>query len=60
MLNAQELHFRLSLQVLQTFDESMIKGSSRIIFSTAWVIGLFKNHAKRRTDTDAVSENCGE
>jgi hypothetical protein len=38
----------------------MTVGNSLTIRSTAAGMDLFKDHAKRLTDIEAMSENCGE
>jgi hypothetical protein len=56
----QALHFVLSLQDWQIFDGSTIDGNCLIIKSIVAGMGLLIAQARRRTDTAANSENCGE
>jgi hypothetical protein len=59
-LNPHDLHFVLSLHCGQTTDGEKRDGSNLIIWSTAFGMETPRAQARRRTDTDAIAENCGE
>jgi len=54
------LHLDLSLHCGQTTEDEKAEDSSLTMMSTAFGIDTPKAHARRRTDTHAISENCGE
>ncbi|MDR2434223.1 MAG: hypothetical protein LBD47_06620 [Treponema sp.] len=58
--NTQEAHFVLSLQAAHTFSGLIIAGKQQTIFSTACPMFISNAHARRRTETAEMAENCGE
>ena len=56
----QEEQREESRQDKQTFDESSNEGKSRMMWSTVAGMDLLNDHARRLTETAAISENCGE
>jgi hypothetical protein len=59
-LKAQALHLERSRQEIQTFSDA--KKKPRNLISKSMVCGMvfLRDHARRLTDTKAISENCGE
>ena len=53
-------HFDLSLHCGQTTEDEKADDSSFTMMSTAFGMETFSAQARRRTDTHAISENCGE
>jgi hypothetical protein len=50
----------VSLQAAHTFSGLMIAGKQQTIFSTACHKFMSIAHARRRTETAEMAENCGE
>jgi len=59
-LKLHALHFVLSLHCGQTTEDEKADDSSLTMMSTALGMDTPSAQARRRTDTHAISENCGE
>jgi len=59
-LKLHTVHLVLSLHCGQTTEEEKADDSSLTMMSTALGMETPSAHARRRTDTHAISENCGE
>jgi hypothetical protein len=59
-LKAQALHFERSWQEIQTFSEEKKKPKNLTTMSMVCGMVFLKDHARRLTDTHAISEKRGE
>jgi hypothetical protein len=59
-LKAHTLHFERSRQAVQTCSDEKKKDKNLTTKSMVCGMVFLKDHARRRTDTQAISENRGE
>ncbi len=59
-LKPHTAHFVLSLHSGQTTDDEKADDNSLMMMSMAFGMDTLSAHARRRTVTHAISENCGE